>query len=275
MRSGLPRVAATTAPATLPPSLPGLDPPGRGWSPCRVVRRSSREARIATIAPGTSSTRRLPSTRSARVPWAPCSASTATRPGRTVALGRAAHARRRPRRWPVWRVVAVDQLDMGFSERTGTQRGLAQRVADLGALTDELGLTGPWSRSVTTGAGVVSLGWAVDHPDLVVGVATCNHRGAPARRRTDPRAAAARARAGDARPGDRPDARVPRDHPGDRAPEARPRRRRRLPCAVPRCPGAGASAVSSRTSPWTPITRRRRSSNGSPRGSLRSTSPRS
>ena len=35
-----------------------------------------------------------------------------------------------------WRVVAVDQLDMGFSERTGVHRPLAQRVADLGALTD-------------------------------------------------------------------------------------------------------------------------------------------
>jgi len=75
---------------------------------------------------------------------------------------------------PAWRVVAVDQLDMGFSERTGVQRGLPQRVADLGALTDELGLTGP---VVTLGhdwGGVVSLGWAVDHPDLVVGVTTCN-----------------------------------------------------------------------------------------------------
>ncbi|NUU49633.1 alpha/beta fold hydrolase [Curtobacterium luteum] len=75
---------------------------------------------------------------------------------------------------PAWRVVAVDQLDMGFSERTGVQRGLAQRVADLGALTDALALTGP---VVTLGhdwGGVVSLGWAVDHPDLVVGVATCN-----------------------------------------------------------------------------------------------------
>jgi acyl-coenzyme A synthetase/AMP-(fatty) acid ligase/pimeloyl-ACP methyl ester carboxylesterase len=75
---------------------------------------------------------------------------------------------------PAWRVVAVDQLDMGFSERTGVQRGLPQRVADLGALTEELGLTGP---VVTLGhdwGGVVSLGWAVDHPDLVVGVTTCN-----------------------------------------------------------------------------------------------------
>ena len=32
-----------------------------------------------------------------------------------------------------WRVVAVDQLDMGFSERTGLTRRLADRVRDLAA----------------------------------------------------------------------------------------------------------------------------------------------
>ncbi|NUU27713.1 alpha/beta fold hydrolase [Curtobacterium albidum] len=75
---------------------------------------------------------------------------------------------------PAWRVVAVDQLDMGFSERTGTLHRLADRVRDLGALTDTLGLTGP---VVTLGhdwGGVVSLGWAVDHPGTVVGVMTGN-----------------------------------------------------------------------------------------------------
>ena len=35
-----------------------------------------------------------------------------------------------------WRVVAVDQLDMGFSERTGVFRRLADRIADLGDLTE-------------------------------------------------------------------------------------------------------------------------------------------
>jgi acyl-coenzyme A synthetase/AMP-(fatty) acid ligase/pimeloyl-ACP methyl ester carboxylesterase len=73
-----------------------------------------------------------------------------------------------------WRVVAVDQLDMGFSERTGAHRPLAQRVADLGALTDALALEGP---VVTLGhdwGGVVSLGWAVDHAESVVGVALLN-----------------------------------------------------------------------------------------------------
>ncbi|WP_019179674.1 alpha/beta fold hydrolase [Microbacterium yannicii] len=75
---------------------------------------------------------------------------------------------------PAWRVVAVDQLDMGFSERTGTHRPLAQRVADLGAFTDALNVDGP---VVTLGhdwGGVVSLGWAVDHPASLAGVMLLN-----------------------------------------------------------------------------------------------------
>ncbi|WP_165067202.1 alpha/beta fold hydrolase [Marisediminicola senii] len=73
-----------------------------------------------------------------------------------------------------WRVIAVDQLDMGFSERTAQRRTLAQRVRDLGDLTDALALDGP---VVTLGhdwGGVVSLGWAVDHPDLLAGVMLLN-----------------------------------------------------------------------------------------------------
>jgi acyl-coenzyme A synthetase/AMP-(fatty) acid ligase/pimeloyl-ACP methyl ester carboxylesterase len=75
---------------------------------------------------------------------------------------------------PAWRVVAVDQLDMGFSERTGVERGLRQRVADLAALTAELGLEGP---VVTLGhdwGGVVSMGWAVDHPGQLAAVTMLN-----------------------------------------------------------------------------------------------------
>ncbi|PFG44807.1 acyl-CoA synthetase (AMP-forming)/AMP-acid ligase II [Isoptericola jiangsuensis] len=73
-----------------------------------------------------------------------------------------------------WRVVAVDQLDMGLSARTGRRRTLADRVGDLGAFTDALGLDGP---VVTLGhdwGGVVSLGWAVDHPEQLAGVALLN-----------------------------------------------------------------------------------------------------
>ncbi|WP_233189077.1 alpha/beta fold hydrolase [Subtercola sp. Z020] len=79
-----------------------------------------------------------------------------------------------PSTGPVWRVIAVDQLEMGFSERSGTSRSLPERVADLGALTDALELDGP---VVTLGhdwGGVVSLGWAVDHPELLAGVMLLN-----------------------------------------------------------------------------------------------------
>jgi acyl-coenzyme A synthetase/AMP-(fatty) acid ligase/pimeloyl-ACP methyl ester carboxylesterase len=75
---------------------------------------------------------------------------------------------------PAWRVVAVDQLEMGFSARTGRHRALAERVRDLTGFTDALGLTGP---VVTLGhdwGGVVSLGWAVDHPEQLTGVALLN-----------------------------------------------------------------------------------------------------
>ena len=73
-----------------------------------------------------------------------------------------------------WRVVAPDHLSMGFSERTGSPRTLADRVADLGALTDALGIDGP---VVTVGhdwGGIISLGWAVEHPDQLRGVVLTN-----------------------------------------------------------------------------------------------------
>ncbi|APX04154.1 alpha/beta fold hydrolase [Arthrobacter sp. QXT-31] len=73
-----------------------------------------------------------------------------------------------------WRVVAVDQLDMGYSERTGMFRRLADRINDLGDLTDALGIDGP---VVTVGhdwGGVISLGWAVAHPQHVTGVVLTN-----------------------------------------------------------------------------------------------------
>ena len=73
-----------------------------------------------------------------------------------------------------WRVVAVDQLGMGYSQRDGRLRRLADRVGELGALTDALELSGP---VVTVGhdwGGVVSLGWAVAHPELLAGVVLTN-----------------------------------------------------------------------------------------------------
>lgn len=73
-----------------------------------------------------------------------------------------------------WRVVAVDQLDMGFSARTGTFRRLADRINDLGDLTAALALDGP---VITVGhdwGGVISLGWALAHPQQLAGVVLTN-----------------------------------------------------------------------------------------------------
>lgn len=73
-----------------------------------------------------------------------------------------------------WRVIAVDQLDMGFSERTGVPRPLARRVRDLADLTDHLGLDGPVVTFGHDWGGSISLGWALDHPELLAGVMLLN-----------------------------------------------------------------------------------------------------
>ncbi|NNC74218.1 MAG: alpha/beta fold hydrolase, partial [Acidimicrobiia bacterium] len=75
---------------------------------------------------------------------------------------------------PGVRVIAIDQLDMGYSERTGTTRRLAQRVEDLGAVIDALDVTTP---IITVGhdwGGAISLGWAVDNVDRLAGVVLAN-----------------------------------------------------------------------------------------------------
>jgi acyl-coenzyme A synthetase/AMP-(fatty) acid ligase/pimeloyl-ACP methyl ester carboxylesterase len=75
---------------------------------------------------------------------------------------------------PGWRVLAVDQLGMGFSERTTEPRRFDQRVADLATLTAALGVTGP---VVTVGhdwGGPISLGWALEHRAQLHGVVLAN-----------------------------------------------------------------------------------------------------
>ncbi len=72
------------------------------------------------------------------------------------------------------RVVAIDHLDMGFSERTGTTRRLDQRVDDLCALTDELDLTGPVVTVAHDWGGPISLGWAQRHKAQLGGVVLMN-----------------------------------------------------------------------------------------------------
>ncbi|MGY1692881.1 alpha/beta fold hydrolase [Geodermatophilus sp. SYSU D01105] len=75
---------------------------------------------------------------------------------------------------PGWRVVAPDQLGMGWSERLPGPRSLQQRLADLGDLTAALGVSGP---VVTVGhdwGGVISLGWALEHRQDLRGVVLAN-----------------------------------------------------------------------------------------------------
>ncbi|MEW9265611.1 alpha/beta fold hydrolase [Kineococcus endophyticus] len=59
-----------------------------------------------------------------------------------------------------WRVVAVDQLEMGFSERTGAVRRLGERVQDLAGLVDALELSGPVVAVGQDWGGIVASGWA-------------------------------------------------------------------------------------------------------------------
>jgi acyl-coenzyme A synthetase/AMP-(fatty) acid ligase/pimeloyl-ACP methyl ester carboxylesterase len=73
-----------------------------------------------------------------------------------------------------WRVLAVDHLDMGFSERTGTVRGLTRRIEDLSALTAAVGLTGPVVTVAHDWGGPISLGWALAHRDQLAGVVLTN-----------------------------------------------------------------------------------------------------
>jgi acyl-CoA synthetase (AMP-forming)/AMP-acid ligase II/pimeloyl-ACP methyl ester carboxylesterase len=214
MTTTLPPAATATAPAALPPAgLPGLDPAwsrlvtvrespllgGQGWG-------SEAHAEADDDALGAPSGRRVPPTPvdggdrldpPARAPRPERTWHVLDTGARLAELGVApvgtllcvhgnptwsylwralldASVRQAADGGPAWRVVAVDQLEMGFSERTGTTRGLRRRVRDLGDLTDALALEGP---VVTVGhdwGGVVSLGWAVDHRDLVSGVVLHN-----------------------------------------------------------------------------------------------------
>ena len=178
----LPAVAATTAPATLPPAgLPGLEP------------GMSRLVEVPETAPHTAhgSTRLVTRTwhlldngpdlerRGIRIlgtvlcvhgnpTWS------YTWRDLVAQAGAAAETPRADETLGAWRVIAVDQLDMGFSERTGVARPLARRVQDLADLTEALELTG---KVVTFGhdwGGSISLGWAIDHPELLAGVMLLN-----------------------------------------------------------------------------------------------------
>ncbi len=75
---------------------------------------------------------------------------------------------------PGWRVLAVDQLGMGYSERPKTPRTFAARIDDLDAITSELGITGKVVLAAHDWGGPISLGWAQRHLDQIAGLILTN-----------------------------------------------------------------------------------------------------
>ena len=75
---------------------------------------------------------------------------------------------------PGWRVVAVDQLGMGYSDRLPAPRTLAERIVDLSRLTSELRISGRVVVAAHDWGGPISLGWALAHRDQVAGIVLAN-----------------------------------------------------------------------------------------------------
>lgn len=73
-----------------------------------------------------------------------------------------------------WRVIAMDHLGMGYSDRLDAPRTLAERVDDLGRLTDALEITGPVVTVAHDWGGILSLGWALAHRDQLRAVVLTN-----------------------------------------------------------------------------------------------------
>src|SRR5690606_25370462 len=64
--------------------------------------------------------------------------------------------------------IAVDQLEMGYSERTGVTRRYQDRITDLSLLTDALSLHGPVVTAGHDWCGLISTGWALHNRHDVV-----------------------------------------------------------------------------------------------------------
>lgn len=76
-----------------------------------------------------------------------------------------------------YRVVALDHVDMGWSQRftpEGDVRRYATRVADVEAALTALGVDGPVVLIGHDWGGAIAMGWAVAHPDRVVGMVLAN-----------------------------------------------------------------------------------------------------
>jgi len=72
------------------------------------------------------------------------------------------------------RVVAPDQLGMGYSDRTEMPRSYAERVADLDDLISALDLEGPIVLAAHDWGGAIAMGWAVAHPERVAALVLAN-----------------------------------------------------------------------------------------------------
>lgn len=72
------------------------------------------------------------------------------------------------------RVVAIDHLDMGFSERTGEVRRLEQRIDDLESVAEVLEISSPVVVVAHDWGGPISLGWAVRHKSRLAGIVLMN-----------------------------------------------------------------------------------------------------
>jgi len=72
-----------------------------------------------------------------------------------------------------YRVVAIDQVSMGLSERTGRRR-FAQRVDDLGRILAAFGVDGPVVVAAHDWGGPIALGWALAHQARVRGIILSN-----------------------------------------------------------------------------------------------------
>lgn len=157
-----------TAPASLPPAgLPGLDP---AWSRLVTTPRLDRDGRTWHVLDnGVENAEVTLLCVHGNPTWSYLWRDTITKAPSGV------------------RVLAADQLDMGYSERTGTVRDLEQRVADLEALTDALAVKGPVVTVAHDWGGPISLGWAARHRSQLAGIVLMNtavHQppGAPAPR---------------------------------------------------------------------------------------------
>ncbi len=71
------------------------------------------------------------------------------------------------------RVIAVDQLGMGFSDRTARRR-YVDRVRDLDDVFVALDIDGPLVLAAHDWGGAIAMGWAVQDPHQVAGMILCN-----------------------------------------------------------------------------------------------------